>query len=96
MLNQTFRSALVALPLAVSLAVPAFADDSTPPPARPAHPIMLAVGVHSPITHLYEVLNAAVLHDAAVSNTRGTLAERPDTHVHQDAAPQEAKLSSLR
>jgi hypothetical protein len=94
--NQNFRSALVALPLALLLAFPAFADESAPPPASPTPANMLAIGVHSPITHLYEVLNAAVLHDAAVSSTHGTLAERPDTHVHQDAVPQEAKLSSLR
>jgi len=53
------------------------------------HPVPFVDGVHSPVTHLLEVVNAPVLQASATNTVNGTLAERPalprPVHTAQNA-----------
>lgn len=77
---KTVAFALVML----SPALPVLAEDAKPAAAAAAPSGAFVSGVHSPITHIYEVTNAAVLRASTPSSVNGTLAERPaaDHPVH--------------
>jgi hypothetical protein len=59
------------------------ADDETPSVAQPT---LIADGVHSPVTHLLEVINAPILQASKTDTVHGTLAERPSPARHSDTA----------
>ena len=65
------------------LAQAGHADEQTPAPAQP---VMIADGIHSPVTHLLEVVNAPALLASKTDTVRGTLAERPSPARPSDTA----------
>ena len=81
-MKSSFATAAFAL-AALSLAVAARAEEQAPA----AQPVLVADGVHSPVTHLLEVVNAPVLQASKTDTVHGTLAERPSpARPHTDTA----------
>lgn len=79
----TAAFALATLSLAPLSATCARAEEQAPA----AQPVLVADGVHSPVTHLLEVVNAPVLQASKTDTVHGTLAERPSpARPHTDTA----------
>ena len=82
MKSMSFAAAAFAL-ATLSLAYAARAEEQAPA----ARPVLVADGVHSPVTHLLEVINAPVLQASKTDTVHGTLAERPSpARPHTDTA----------
>lgn len=76
----SFATAALAL---ATLAVTAVGAEEQAPAAQPT---AIIDGVHSPVTHLLEVVNAPVLIASKTDTVHGTLAERPAQVRHTDTA----------
>ncbi|GEM_PF-6305597 len=81
MKSLSFTAAAFAL--ATLSLVAARAEEQAAPAAQP---VLVADGVHSPVTHLLEVVNAPVLMTSKTDTVHGTLAERPSPARHTDTA----------
>jgi hypothetical protein len=80
MKSLSFATAAVAL---ATLSLVAARAEEQAPAAQPA---AMIDGVHSPVTHLLEVINAPVLQASKTDTVHGTLAERPSPARHTDTA----------
>ena len=80
---KTLSFATAALALATLSLAPAAGAEEQAPAAQPA---AMIDGVHSPVTHLLEVINAPVLQASKTDTVHGTLAERPSPARHTDTA----------
>ena len=80
---KTLSFATAALALATLAVTAVSAEEQAAPAAQTAAVID---GVHSPVTHLLEVVNAPVLQASKTDTVHGTLAERPAPIRRTDTA----------